>query len=710
MNEQELLQELLQRYPDSRKTLYPEDRGGIATPAGAGMLNGLGARPPEPVTGTGLQTAGGKPTEDAAGAQVIGPEEIAKAGETLQKYKAGKASLDKRIVDNELWFRMGHWKNCENKMMEDKPKPSSGWLFNSIANKHADAMDNYPEPNVLPRAADDEETAKALSKIIPVVLEQCDYEQVYSDTWWRKLKTGTGVKGVFWDPTLRGGLGDISVKSVNLLMLYWAPGVSDIQESPNLFSLSLEDNEQLVAKYPQLEGHTGKSLDVAEYIHDDQLDTTGKSVVVDWYYKKARPQGAPVLHYCKYCNGVVLYASENDPALAERGFYDHGKYPFVFDPLFMEEDSPAGFGYIDVMKDTQTAIDEMNHAMDENVKLASKLRFVVSDSAGVSEEELADFSRDIVHVVGRLNSDTFMPLQTSVLSGNCITYRDDRVNELKEIEFRKYDALPKATTPLTEGVTPEGQALTVTTVTAEVHQYGGWVPLTDMVQMTTIDNNVVQATSVLASQSGRTMDTIVRDILCGGTNVIYAPKIGTGGAETPVTSRAGLDATAQLTVDLIDQAVAQLKVQNADPIGSAGGSYVAIIHPYAAYDIKKDPNWVEAHKYASPEEIFEGEIGKINNVRFVETSEAKIWTGTGCPSGLAVFGTLVLGAHAYATTELEGGGLQHIVKQLGYGDDPLNQRASVGWKAVKTAERLSEQYMVRIESCSARYSAKAKAN
>ena len=253
-------------------------------------------------------------------------------------------------------------------------------------------------------------------------------------------------------------------------------------------------------------------------------------------------------------------------------------------------------------------------------------------------------------------------------------------NNGKTIEFRKYDALPKATTPLTEGVTPEGQALTVTTVTAEVHQYGGWVPLTDMVQMTTIDNNV-----------------------------IYAPKVSDG-VETPVTSRAGLDATAQLTVDLIEQAVAQLKVQNADPIGSAGGSYVCIIHPYTAYDLKKDPAWVEAHKYASPEEIFEGEIGKIGNVRFVETSEAKIWTGTGCPSGLAVFGTLVLGAHAYATTELEGGGLQHIVKQLGYGDDPLNQRASVGWKAVKTAERLSEQYMVRIESCSARYSAKAKAN
>lgn len=283
-------------------------------------------------------------------------------------------------------------------------------------------------------------------------------------------------------------------------------------------------------------------------------------------------------------------------------------------------------------------------------------------------------------------------------------------NSGKTIEFRKYDALPKATTPLTEGVTPQGNTLNVTTVTAEVHQFGDWVALTDMLDLTAIDNNVMQATSVLASQSGRTLDTIVRDILCAGTNVLYAPKIGTDGTETPVTSRAGLDTTAQLTVDLIDQAVAQLKTQNADPIGNAGGSFVAIVHPHAAYDLRKDPNWVEAHKYASPEEIFEGEIGKINNVRFVETSEAKIWKGAGCPSGLAVYGTLVLGAHAYATTELEGGGLQHIVKQLGYGDDPLNQRASVGWKAVKTAERLSEQYMVRIESCSARYSAKAQAN
>lgn len=277
----------------------------------------------------------------------------------------------------------------------------------------------------------------------------------------------------------------------------------------------------------------------------------------------------------------------------------------------------------------------------------------------------------------------------------------------KNIEFRKYDSLPKATTPLTEGVTPDGQTMNVSTVTAEVKQYGGWVPITDTLQLTAIDNNIVQATKIIASQAGRTLDTIVRDVLAGGTNVIYAPKIGEGGAETPVTSRATLDATCQLTSDLIARAATQLKAMNADPIGT---SFVGIIHPYVTYELRRDPDWIDVHKYAQPDEIYNGEIGTLHGVRFVETSEAKIWKGTGCPAGLAVFSTLILGAHAYGSTEIEGGGLEHIVKQLGYGDDPLNQRASVGWKAHKTAERLVEQYMVRIESCSARYSATAEAN
>lgn len=272
----------------------------------------------------------------------------------------------------------------------------------------------------------------------------------------------------------------------------------------------------------------------------------------------------------------------------------------------------------------------------------------------------------------------------------------------KTIEFRKYDSLPKATTPITEGVTPDGNSLNVTTVTATVSQYGDWIQLSDMLDLTAIDNNVVQATKLLGSQSGRTLDTITRDVLAGGTNVIYAPK----GDGTAVTSRATLDGTCKLTPDLFFRAAAQLEGMNADPIDDC---FVAVIHPYAAYDLMRSEEWIDIHKYAQPENIYTGEIGKIGNVRFVKSTEAKIWKGSGCPSGLAVFGTIVIGAHAYGVTEIEGGGLQHIVKQLGYGEDPLDQRSSCGWKATKVAKRLVEQYMVRIESCSA-YSASALAN
>ena len=222
----------------------------------------------------------------------------------------------------------------------------------------------------------------------------------------------------------------------------------------------------------------------------------------------------------------------------------------------------------------------------------------------------------------------------------------------KTIEFRKYDSLPKASTPLTEGVTPNGQALNVTTITSDLHQYGGWTPLTDVLQMTAIDNNVVQATRVLASQAGRTMDSITRDVLAGGTNVIYAPKLAAGGTETAVASRKALDKTCTLTPKLFFQAAAQLGAMNADPIGD---SYIAIIHPYAAYDLKTSKEFIEVHKYADPDTMFRGEIGKLGNIRFIETSEAKIWKDSTCPDGLAVFGTLVLGAHAYGVTELEGG-------------------------------------------------------
>ena len=223
----------------------------------------------------------------------IGAEEVARAEQILQKYKVGKAALDQRLVDNELWFRMGHWKNYQNPMMEGKPQPSSGWLFNSIANKHADAMDNYPAPNVLPRAPDDEQTARVLSSVLPVVLEQADYEQVYSDTWWRKLKQGTGVKGVFWDPEQRGGVGEITVRPMNLLMLYWEPGVDDIQASPNFFSLSLEDTDQLTERWPQLEGHSTSALSPRRRAGHQRQERGGGLVLQK--AERGGPPGAPLL-------------------------------------------------------------------------------------------------------------------------------------------------------------------------------------------------------------------------------------------------------------------------------------------------------------------------------------------------------------------------------------------------------------------------------
>ena len=280
----------------------------------------------------------------------------------------------------------------------------------------------------------------------------------------------------------------------------------------------------------------------------------------------------------------------------------------------------------------------------------------------------------------------------------------------KTIEFRKFTPLAKALTPLTEGVTPAGNQLDVTATTATVAQYGDFITQSDVLELTAIDNTIVEATRLLGDQAGLTMDTVVRNILAAGTNVMYAPKINAStGAETAVTSRANLDETAVLTVDLIEQAATQLKAHNTPKIN---GDYVAIIHPHTAYSLMRDPDWRDPHKYQDTTNLYEGEIGKIAGVRFVESTEAKIWSGTGCPSGLAVYGTLVFGLDAYGVTEVEGAGLQTIVKQKGSAGtaDPLDQRSSVGWKAMETAKILMEPYMVRIEHCNKRYSATATAN
>lgn len=360
--------------------------------------------------------------------QVIGKEQVQKANHTLQKYKEGKANLEQKIVDNEQWYKMRHWEQMRDKKQE--VQPSSGWLFNSIANKHADAMDNFPSPNVLPREEGDKSEAEMLTSILPVIFDQNDFEETYDDVQSYRLKTGTGAYGVFWDKSKLNGLGDISIQKIDLINLFWESGKMDIQKSRNVFHVELMDNDILIGQYPQLEGKLGSAtMDITKYVYDDKVDTNDKSIVVDWYYKK-NVGGKTVLHYCKYVNDVVLFATENDPNFAERGWYDHGLYPFVIDPLFKIEGTIAGFGYIDVGKDSQAYIDRGNQAIMKNMLANAGARNFIRDDSGVNEEEYADLSKDLVHYEG--TPDSIVPIQGKSLAPIYVQVVKDKIDELKE--------------------------------------------------------------------------------------------------------------------------------------------------------------------------------------------------------------------------------------------------------------------------------------
>ena len=365
-------------------------------------------------------------------AQVIGREQIQAAQLTLQRYKEGKANLEQRIVENEQWYKMRHWE-CMRKAETNQVEPSSGWLFNSIANKHADAMDNFPSPNVLPREEGDKAEAEMLSSIIPVILEQNDFEETYDNVWDYKLKAGTGIYGVYWDKEKMNGLGDISIRKVDIINLFWESGITDIQRSRNFFHVELMDNDLLLGMYPQLEGKLGNAtMDISKYIYDDSVDTNNKSAVVDWYYKK-RQDGKIVLHYCKYVNDVVLFATENEPDTYPNGWYDHGLYPFVFDPLFSVEGTPCGFGYIDVGKSAQEYIDRGNQAIMQNMLANARPRHFIRNDGEVNEEEYADLSKDFIHVNGNLGQDSILPVQGKPLNDIYVQVLVNKIDELKEV-------------------------------------------------------------------------------------------------------------------------------------------------------------------------------------------------------------------------------------------------------------------------------------
>ena len=367
-----------------------------------------------------LDEMAGKPVDE---------KKLQELTQTLQKYKAGKARLERRVVSAENWWKLrNESEERKNTDFEDGGfRSKSGWLHNVIVSKHADAMEAYPEPNILPREPGDEEEARKLSSIIPVVMEQNNFEDTYCDAVWSKLKTGTGVYKVVWDATKLNGLGDIAINEVDLLNLFWEPGVTDIQDSKYFFHTKLVDNDILEAQYPQTKDKLkGTTFTATKFRYDDAVPTDGKSTVIDCYYKKW--EGKQVLHYVKYVDDICLYSSENEG----KPLYDHGLYPFVFDSLFPIEGSPCGYGFVDLCQNPQTAIDLMDSAFIKNTMVGAMPRYFRRQDSGVNAQQLLDLSVPLVDVDGNLGEDALKVIDYRPLPGNYINYLNGKVNELRE--------------------------------------------------------------------------------------------------------------------------------------------------------------------------------------------------------------------------------------------------------------------------------------
>lgn len=383
--------------------------------------------------------------KDASGVGLVGPigeEAINKAIGLLEKYRNGKKALENKIVENERWWKLRQWDLIhEGESEEDRvkgafdPDPKSAWLHNTITNLHADIMDNYPEPVVQPRAEEDKESAKILSDIIPRILEQSNFPQIYSSVSYYKLKFGTGVYSVVWDSELNNGLGDVAIRKADLLKLYWEPGVVDIQKSRNFFSVDILDRDEVHEMFPQIDISKvgGDTQSVAKYAHDDNYDEyTEKVLLVDWYYKKI-VNGKKVVHYAKFAGDQLIYASENDPEYEQIGYYDHGLYPYFFDVLFPLEDTPAGFGYIDICKSPQLYIDKLDASILKHAGMGARARFFVRNDGAVNEEEYADYRNDLIHWNGTGDpNESIIPIQIPNLSSIYVDIRNLKIDEMKE--------------------------------------------------------------------------------------------------------------------------------------------------------------------------------------------------------------------------------------------------------------------------------------
>ncbi len=375
----------------------------------------------------------------------IGKEELQKAREIFDEYRNGKKSYDENLIQNERWY--SNKVNVEPTQEGIEKTFRSSWLFNALNNKHADFMDNYPEPTVLPRELSDKETASALSSILPCVYEQNHFKITFSKNIWAKISYGTAVYHVKWDKLLLNGLGDVSIKKANVLNLFWKPGIEDIQDSPHFFAVSYCDNEYLKAMYPELKDHltSNASKETVEFISDDNIQNKDKTCVFEWYYKKL-VNGKTILHYVKFVDDVILFASENETQaksdgngniirkpMSETGYYEHGKYPYVFDPLFPIENMPVGTGYIDKLKGAQEQIDMLDNAILVNAQQSAISRWIVSNDTKLNEDEFANWRVPIVHTTdGSFNDNTATPINAAPVNSTVITVRDRKVDELKE--------------------------------------------------------------------------------------------------------------------------------------------------------------------------------------------------------------------------------------------------------------------------------------
>lgn len=376
-----------------------------------------------------------KPTTPAGGAAVIGPEQLKKFLSVLEEYKSGKVRTEQRILASERWWKLRNSEEEEKETNIGKDggyKSASAWLHNVLVSKHADAMEAYPEPNILPRESGDRGEARMLSSIIPCILEQNHFEDTYSDVMWQKVKTGTGVYKVVWDKSKLNGLGDISVEKVNLLNIYWEPGITDIQRSRYFFHTEMFDKDVLEERYPELEGKLkGQSFVSTKFLYDDHVKTENKHTVIDVYYHKY-VQGKKTVQYCKFVGDVVLYATENDPEMAMRGLYDHGMYPYVFDALFPIEGSPCGYGYVDLCRNPQTTIDLLNTSFVKNAMVGATPRYFSRGEGSVNEEEFLDLSKPIVHHTGNLDENALRRIEHNNLDGVYVNVLDRTIQELRE--------------------------------------------------------------------------------------------------------------------------------------------------------------------------------------------------------------------------------------------------------------------------------------